>query len=126
MTERALEQLSFFNSWPFSYSFDKFGKFCGFSFPFHSFKNLQLSCFCRISDCSDHVASIFTGSHDFVIQAFSAMLLAKLVSSDSRLLVDQVEHVLEVVSTALARLPQFSQVTENFPKNNYGNLLCVS
>ncbi|XP_020613754.1 serine/threonine-protein kinase 36-like isoform X3 [Orbicella faveolata] len=60
----------------------------------------------EISDCSDHVASIFTGSHDFVIQAFSAMLLAKLVSPDPRLLVDQVERVLDVISTALARLPQ--------------------
>ena len=65
-------------------------------------------CFCRISDCSDHVTAIFTGSHDFVIQAFSAMLLAKLVSSDPRLLIDQVEQVLHAISTALARLPQVS------------------
>ena len=65
-------------------------------------------CFCRISDCSDHVGAIFSGSHDFGIQAFSAMLLAKLVSSDPRLLVDQVEQVLDVISTALARLPQVS------------------
>jgi len=36
------------------------------------------------------------------------MLLAKLVSPDPRLLVDQVERVLDVISTALARLPQVS------------------
>lgn len=43
-----------------------------------------------------------------MIQAFSAMLLAKLVSSDPRLLVDQVEQALDVISTALAKLPQVS------------------
>ena len=79
----------------------------------------HLFCFYRISDCSDHVTSIFTGSHDFVIQALSAMLLAKLVSSDPRLLVDQVEQVLDVISKALARLPQVRN--GKLFKNYYGN-----
>ena len=63
----------------------------------------------RISDCSDHIASMFTGSDVFEIQALSAMLLAKLLSLDPRLLqIDEDSGILNAISTALARLPQVS------------------
>ena len=83
------------------------GGFFSFSFDYGNPLNIyNYFVFYRISDCTDHVVSIFTGSHVFMIQALSAMLLAKLASSDPRLLVDQVEQVLDVISTALTRLPQ--------------------
>ena len=63
----------------------------------------------RISDCSDHIFSMFTGSDVFEIQVLSAMLLAKLLSLDPRLLhVDEGSGILNAISTALARLPQVS------------------
>ena len=63
--------------------------------------------FCRIFDCSDHVASLFTASDVLEIQVLSARLLAKLLSSDVRLLqVNEASSILNAISRALARLPQ--------------------
>ena len=63
----------------------------------------------RISDCSDHIASMFTDSDVFEIQALSAMLLAKLLSLDPRLLqIDEGSGILNAISEVLARLPQVS------------------
>ena len=68
--------------------------------------HLCLFCFCRISDCSDDVVSIFTGSNVFEFQALSAMLLAKLISADLRVQTDQSEQILDAISTTLGRLTQ--------------------
>ncbi|CAH3111271.1 unnamed protein product [Porites lobata] len=60
----------------------------------------------EIIDCSDRVVSIFAGSDVFEIQALSATLLAKLLTSDPRLQTDQDDQILDGISAALARLPQ--------------------
>ena len=63
--------------------------------------------FYRIFDCSDHVASLFTASNVLEIQVLSATLLAKLLSSDVRLLqLDEASSVLNAIPRALARLSQ--------------------
>ena len=63
----------------------------------------------RISDCTDDVVSLLTGSDVFEIQALSATLLAKLFGSDPRLLhIDEGKRILHVISAALARLPTVS------------------
>jgi len=60
----------------------------------------------EISDCTDDVVSLLTGSDVFEIQALSATLLAKLFGSDPRLLhIDEGKRILHVISAALARLP---------------------
>ncbi|KAM7446259.1 Serine/threonine-protein kinase 36 [Porites harrisoni] len=60
----------------------------------------------EIIDCSDRVVSIFAGSDVFEIQAISATLLAKLLTSDPRLQTDQDDQILDGISAALSRLPQ--------------------
>ena len=50
----------------------------------------------------------------FEIQAISATLLAKLLTSDPRLQTDQEDQILDGVSTALARLPQVINVENYF------------
>ncbi|XP_015748403.1 PREDICTED: serine/threonine-protein kinase 36-like [Acropora digitifera] len=63
--------------------------------------------FYRIFDCSDHVASLFTASNVLEIQVLSATLLAKLLSSDVRLLqLDEASSILNAIPRALARLSQ--------------------
>ena len=64
----------------------------------------------RIFDCSDRVVSIFAGSDVFEIQALSATLLAKLLTSDPRLQTDQDDQMLDGISAALSRLPQVISV----------------
>ena len=68
----------------------------------------------RIIDCSDRVVSIFAGSDVFEIQALSATLLAKLLTSDTRLQTDQDDQILDGISAALARLPQVINVENYF------------
>ena len=46
----------------------------------------------------------------FEIQALSATLLAKLLTSDPRLQTDQDDQILDGISAALARLPQVINV----------------
>ncbi|XP_044173674.1 serine/threonine-protein kinase 36-like isoform X3 [Acropora millepora] len=61
----------------------------------------------EIFDCSDHVASLFTASNILEIQVLSATLLAKLLSSDVRLLqLDEASSILNAIPRALARLSQ--------------------
>ena len=82
---------------------------------YHPLKQLLFSC--RVTDCSDHVISMFTGSDVFEIQALSAMLLAKLLSSDPRVLTNQGERILDAISTTLTRLPQVNSVNNGIALN---------
>ncbi|RMX51397.1 hypothetical protein pdam_00020807 [Pocillopora damicornis] len=59
----------------------------------------------EISDCADHIVSIFTGTSVFTIQVLSAMLLARLTSSDPKLQFDQSEHLIDAIATALTGIP---------------------
>ena len=77
---------------------------------FSSFKKLFSPY--RIIDCSDRVVSIFAGSDVFEIQAISAILLAKLLTSDPRLQTD--DQILDGISAALSRLPQVINVENYF------------
>ncbi|XP_068679432.1 serine/threonine-protein kinase 36-like [Montipora foliosa] len=71
----------------------------------------------EISDCSSYSVSLFTGSNVFEIQALSATLLAKLFSSDLRLLqVDQTTNIISAISRALAKLPQKPQMRLGFTR----------
>lgn len=74
---------------------------------FNELKQSTFFMFYRIFDCSDHVASLFTASNVLEIQVLSATLLAKLLSSDVRLLqLDEASSILNAIPRALARLSQ--------------------
>lgn len=74
---------------------------------FNELKQSTFFMFYRIFDCSDHVASLFTASNVLEIQVLSAALLAKLLSSDVRLLqLDEASSILNAIPRALARLSQ--------------------
>lgn len=64
----------------------------------------------EISDCADHIVSIFTGTSVFTTQVLSAMLLARLTSSDPKLQFDQSEQLLDAIATALTGIPPIPQM----------------
>lgn len=77
----------------------------------------------EIFDCTDHIFSIFTGSSVFMIEALSALLLARLTGSDPKVQFDQSEQLLDTMATALAGIPQMLGIVNGDLLDGFTQLL---